>query len=171
MFCHNKLVKRSLYTEHDILPWVGLNMWEDNGLLARLFYYGDKLAQIHGSCYHYNRTNINAMTSGYGIRQVEQMIGIAEHLTEFFGTKKDAKELERTVLAFQYLARINLVTDSFAKLRRYNNTFKGSEAIIPYLDLNAFSNKGRFRFRMVKYHLGWLFVLMFKVKNLLSNRN
>ncbi len=171
MFCHNKLVKRSLYTKHDILPWVGLNMWEDNGLLARLFYYGDKLAQIHGSCYHYNRTNINAMTSGYGIRQVEQMIGIAEHLTEFFGTKKDAKELERTVLAFQYLARINLVTDSFAKLRRYNNTFKGSEAIIPYLDLNAFSNKGRFRFRMVKYHLGWLFVLMFKVKNLLSNRN
>ena len=158
-------------SEHDILPWVGLNMWEDNGLLARLFYYGDKLAQIHGSCYHYNRTNINAMTSGYGIRQVEQMIGIAEHLTEFFGTKKDAKELEKTVLAFQYLARINFVTDSFAKLRRYNNTFKGSEAIIPYLDLNAFSNKGRFRFRMVKYHLGWLFVLMFKVKNLLSNRN
>lgn len=167
MFCHNKLVKRSLYIEHDILPWIGLNMWEDNGLMTRLFYYGNKLAQIHGSCYHYNRTNINAMTSRYGIKQVEQMISIAEHLTEFFSTQNDAKDFEKTTMAFQYLARINLVTDSFANLHRYNNTFKGSEAIIPYLDSNAFSAKGRFRFRMLQYHLGWLFVLMFKVKNLL----
>ncbi len=168
MFCHNKLVNRSLYTKYDILPWIGLNMWEDNGLITRLFYYGDKLAQIHGSCYHYNRTNINAMTSGYGIKQVEQMIGIAEHLTEFFSTKLDAKDFEKTVMAFQFLARINLVTDSFTNLHRYNDTFKGSEAIIPYLDSNAFSIKGRFRFRMVKYHLSWLFVLMFKIKNLFN---
>lgn len=168
MFCHNKLIKRSLYTEHDILPWIGLNMWEDNGLITRLFYYGNKLAQIHGSCYHYNRTNINAMTSGYGIKQVEQMIGIAEHLTEFFSSKPDAKDFEKTVMAFQFLARINLVTNSFTRLRRYNNTFKGSEAIIPELDPNAFSTKGRFRFHMVQYHLGWLFVLMFKVKDLLK---
>lgn len=167
MFCHNKLVRRSLYIEHDILPWKGLNMWEDNGLITRLFYYGNKLAQIHGSCYHYNRTNMNAMTSGYGIKQVEQMIGIAEHLTDFFKSKPDAKEFEKTVMAFQFLARINLVTDSFANLRRYNNTFIGSEIIIPYLDSNAFSAKGRFRFRMVQYHLGWLFVLMFKVKKCL----
>lgn len=167
MFCHNKLVKRSLYTEHDILPWVGLNMWEDNGLLPRVFYYGDKLVQIHDSYYHYNRTNINAMTSGYGIKQVEQMISIAEHLTDFFESKPDAKDFDKTVKAFQFLAKINLVTDSFANLRRYNNTFKDSESIIHELDLNAFSAKGRFRFRMVKYHLGWLFVLMFKMKKFL----
>ena len=109
MFCHNKLVKRSLYTEHDILPWVGLNMWEDNGLLPRVFYYGDKLVQIHDSYYHYNRTNINAMTSGYGIKQVEQMISIAEHLTDFFESKPDAKDFDKTVKAFQFLAKINLV--------------------------------------------------------------
>lgn len=168
MFCHNKLVKRSLYTDNNILPWAGLNMWEDNGLLTRLFYYGNKLVQIHGSCYHYNRCNINAMTAGYGIKQVEQMIGIAEHLTEFFRSKPDAKDFEKTIMAFQFLARINLVTDSFTNLKRYTKTFKGSEAIISELDLNAFSTKGRFRFRMVKYNLAWLFVLMFKVKNVLN---
>ena len=112
-------------------------------------------------------TNINAMTSGYGIKQVEQMISIAEHLTDFFESKPDAKDFDKTVKAFQFLAKINLVTDSFANLRRYNNTFKDSESIIHELDLNAFSAKGRFRFRMVKYHLGWLFVLMFKMKKFL----
>lgn len=170
MFCHNKLVKRSLYTEYDILPWIGLNMWEDNGLLTRLFYYGNRLAQIHGSFYHYNRTNVNAMTAGYGIKQVEQMIGIAEHLTQFFNGKHDADEFQKTVMAFQFLARINLVTDSFANWHRYKKTFQGSEVIIPYLDPNAFSPKGRFRFRMVQHHLGWLFVLLFKVRNIFRSK-
>lgn len=169
-FTHNKLVKRSLYVDSKVLPWDGLNMWEDNGLMARLFYFGHKLAQIHGPCYHYNRTNVNAMTAGYGIKQVEQMIGIAENLTTFFRSKTDAHEFEKTVLAFQFLARINLVTCSFTNLRRYYNTFKGSESIIKELDVEAFSRKGRFRFCMVKWHLAWLFVLMFKVRNLLLCR-
>lgn len=170
--CHmstcNKLVRRSIYTDYGILPWIGLNMWEDNGLLTRVFYYAKKITYVDDCYYHYNRYNLGAMTSSYGIKQVEQMIDIAQHLTEFFKSKLDAKDFEKTVMAFQFLARINLVTDSFVNLCRYNNTFKGSEAIIPELASNAFSAKGRFRFLMVKYHLGWLFVFMFKVKNLLK---
>lgn len=166
MSCCNKLIKKSIYYNNNILPWVGLNMWEDNGLMARIFYHSSRIENILGPVYHYNRTNTRAMTSGYGIKQVEQMIDVATNLTKFFNEKKDAKDFKKTVMAFQFLARINLVTDSFANLRRYNNTFKGSEAIIPYLDKYAFSAKGRFRFYMVRYHLSWLFVLMFKVKNL-----
>lgn len=170
MHVHNKLIKRSIYIDNDIMPWDGLNMWEDNGLITRLFYYSTKLTQIHDSYYHYNRTNVNAMTSGYGIKQVEQMICVAKGLTEFFQTKPDAKEFEKTIKAFQFLARINLITDSFANFLRYKNTFRGSETIIPELDPKAFSAKGLFRFRMVQYHLGWLFVLMFKVKNLIKDK-
>lgn len=165
MFCHNKLVRRTLYSDNDICPWIGLNMWEDNGFITRLFYYGDKLAQIHDSFYHYNRTNVNAITSGYGIKHVEQMVEIATRLTEFFNSKPDAKDFEKTVMAFQFLSRINYVTDSFRNLKKYNSTFVGSEKIMSELDPNAFSSKGKFRFYMVKYHLSWLFVSMFKFKN------
>lgn len=168
MYTVNKLVKRSLITEHNILPWAGLNMWEDNGLCTRLLYYAGHVEFVHESYYHYNRMNENAITYSYGIKSIEQMIGVAKHLTEFFKSIPDAKEFEKTAMAFQYLARINLITDSFNNLLRYNRTFKGSEAIIPELDPNAFSTKGRFRFRMVQYRLGWLFVLMFKMKNLLQ---
>ncbi len=167
LFCHNKLVKRTLYTDNDILPWVGLNMWEDNGLFARLFYHARKVVQTHGPVYHYNRTNIGAMTAGYGEKQVNQMIAVAEHLAEFFQSKPDAKEFEKTVNAFKYLAKLNLITDSFANYRRYKSLFPESNSIISVLDRNAFSRKGRIRFQMVRLGIAPFFILCFKLKNLL----
>lgn len=168
MHCWNKLVRRSLYADNDVLPWVGLNMWEDNGLMTRLFYHADKLSVVRSSYYHYNRANLGAMTNGYGQKQVKQMIGVAERLTEFFESKPDAKEFEKTVMAFQFLAKLNLITDSFSRIKEYKRLFPGSEAIMPELDPKAFSVKGRFRFNTVRHHLAWLFVLMFKVKKLLG---
>lgn len=168
LFCHNKLVKRSIYTDNDILPWDGLNMWEDNGLFARLFYYADKVVTSQGrACYHYNRMNDGAMTSDYGIKQVEQMIGIASNLADFFESKSDGNDFKKTVDAFKYLARINLITDSFANYQRFKHTFSGSGYIAADLDPRAFSAKGRFRYRMVKFGLARLFIIMFKVRNLL----
>lgn len=166
LFCHNKLVRRSLYADNKVLPWVGLNMWEDNGLFARLFYYAGKIVQIHGGpLYHYNRTNANAMTAGYGIKQVEQMIGIARNLSEFFEAQPDGEEFRKTVDAFKYLARINLITDSFSNYRLFKKTFPESKNIAFKLDRKAFSAKGRFRFDMVRFGLAPLFILMFKLKN------
>ena len=168
LFLHNKLVRRELYVKYDVYPWDGLNMWEDNGLIARLLYYGGTVSQIRNVYYHYNRTNINATTVGYGEKHVAQMIGIAQHLTEFFESKPDAKDFTQTVKAFQFLARINLITDSFKNVKRYNQTFVGSESIIPMLDKRAFSFKGKLRFLMVKWHLTYLFVLLFKMYRLVK---
>lgn len=168
MFCHNKLVKRSIYKENDILPWDGLNMWEDNGLFARLFYYADKIVQAHGPVYHYNRCNVSAMTAGYGEKQINQMIGIAQHLTEFFQSKPDYKDFEKTVFAFQYLSKLNLITDSFKNYRRYKSLFVECNSIIDELDIKAFSLKGKIRFQMVKYGMAPLFIILFKFKSILS---
>lgn len=169
MFCHNKLVRNSLYKDNNIYPWVGLNMWEDNGLFPRLFYHADKISQIHGGpLYHYNRANVNAMTSGYGIKQIEQMLEIARHLADFFSSKPDAAEYTKTVDAFKYLARLNLVTDSFRNYKLFRKTFPESRYIASELDKGAFSSKGLFRFNLVKSGLAPLFILMFKVKNMMS---
>ncbi|MBD5415553.1 MAG: glycosyltransferase family 2 protein [Bacteroides sp.] len=167
LFCHNKLVKRSLYTDNGVLPWDGLNMWEDNGLFARLFYYAENIVQIHGGpVYHYNRANVNAMTSGYGLKQVEQMIGIADKLSEFFAAKSDYNEYKKTVDAFKFLAKINLITDSFDNYRLYKATFPGVNYITSELDRHAFSTKGRLRFNFVRLGLAPLFILLFKIKNM-----
>lgn len=168
LFCHNKLVKRSIYTDNDVLPWEGLNMWEDNGLFARLFYYADKIAQAHGPVYHYNRCNVGAMTAGYGISQVNQMIGVAKNLTVFFESKPDAEDFSKTVQAFQYLAKLNLITDSYRNLSLFKETFPGSDEIASELDKGAFSSKGKIRFFFAKHHLSFVFVTLFKLKNLIG---
>lgn len=163
MYCHNKLIKRELYTKYDIYPWDGLNMWEDNGLITRLFYHANNIVQVHGTYYHYNKANTNSISAHYGDKQVEQMIGIAEHLTVFFKNKPDANDYEKTIMAFQFLAKLNLITTKWSKLKRYYTIFPKCEKIIPELDINAFSQKGKIRFLFVKYHCAWLFVLLFKI--------
>ncbi len=165
MYAWNKLVKRSLYVDHDILPFEGINMWEDNGLLLRLFYYAQRVSYINKAVYHYNRMNMAAMTKGYGRHAVIQMIRCASLIDTFFQAKPDFKRFEKTVLALKFYARINLVTDSYKGLSTYYSTFPESDVIIPEISLEAFSKKGRIRFLFVKYHLAWLFVMIFKVKN------
>ena len=165
MYAWNKLVKRSLYVDHDILPFEGINMWEDNGLLLRLFYYAQRVSYINKAVYHYNRMNMAAMTKGYGRHAVIQMIRCASLIDTFFQAKPDFKRFEKTVLALKFYARINLVTDSYKGLSTYYSTFPESEVIIPEISLEAFSKKGRIRFLFVKYHLAWLIVMIFKVKN------
>lgn len=168
MSCCNKMVKRSIYTDNAIFPWTGLNMWEDNGLTTRLLYHANRISRITDDAYHYNRTNVNAMTSGYGIKQVEQMIAVANNLSEFFKGKSDYESYKKTVDAFKYYASINLITDSFNNYYRYKNTYPESKYINRELDINAFSSKGRIRFKMVKYGLAPLFIMMFKIKKLYS---
>lgn len=171
MVFHNKLVKRSLYADNDILPWKGLNMWEDNGVFARLLYHAGKVVQAHGPLYHYNRGNESAMTARYGDRQIDQMIGIARNISDFFQSKPDAKEFEKTAMAFQYLAKINLITDSFKNFRKFRVLYPESNSIVDDLDPKAFSLKGRLRFYFVKNGLAPLFILAFKAKNLFLNHN
>lgn len=170
MYTWNKLAKRSLYVNHDILPFEGINMWEDNGLFLRLFYYAQRVSYINKVVYHYNRMNMVAMTKGYGRDAVTQMIQCASLIDAFFHTKPDFKRFEKTVLALKFYARINLITDSYKLLRTYYSTFPETNAIIPEISLDAFSRKGRIRFLFVKYHLAWLFIMMFKLKNFFKTK-
>lgn len=167
MFVHDKLIRRNLYTDNGILPWPGLDMWEDNALIARVFYFANKISSISGSYYHYNRANMKSMTAGYGIRQVRQMIDVAAKLTEFFESRPDHDDMRLTKLSFQYLAKINLITDSFEQLKEYHRIFPESDEVIQHIPLHSFSTAGKIRFLMVKYHLAKLFVALYKCRKMI----
>lgn len=163
MYTVNKLVKSNVYKDNDILPYDGIEMWEDNGLMLRVFYYAKGLAYINDATYHYCRDNTQAITYGYGRKHVDQMIKCAGLLYNFYRSKPDFEEYEKTSLAIKFLARINLVTTSFKALRDYHNVYPESDSIIPLIGENSFSSKGLVRFKFVKYRLAWLFVLLYKI--------
>ncbi|WP_195408419.1 glycosyltransferase family 2 protein [Bacteroides congonensis] len=163
MYTVNKLVKANVYKDNNLLPYEGINMWEDNGLMLRVFYYAKGLAQIDNATYHYFRGNEQALTHNYGRKAVDQMIKCAGYLYNFYEEKTDFKEYEKTALAIKFFARINLITTTFGGLREYYQLFPESDAVIPFISDNAFSSKGIIRFKFVKYNLAWLFVLLFKV--------
>lgn len=107
------------------------------------------------------------MTNGYGQEAVNQMIDCAKQIDIFFREKNDFQLFEKTDLALKFYARINLITDNFAGLKEYKSTFPESNKIIPQLKLDAFSLKGKIRFFAVKYKFTRLFVIFFKLKNML----
>ena len=170
MFTVNKLVKRSIYTDNGILPFEGVNMWEDNGLMLRVLYYANRISSITGPAYHYNHTNMGAMTASYGRSAVDQMLKCADLLGKFFAEKSDAQEYAKTVNAVKYLAKLNLITTDFTGIREFKQTFPESDEAVNYISLNAFSTKGKIRFLFVKYHMAWLFVTLFKCASLFSKR-
>lgn len=169
MFTHDKLIRRTIYTDNGILPWPGLDMWDDNSIITRVYYFADKISSVTGTYYHYNRTNTKSITTGYGIRQVRQMIGVAEKLTEFFESQPDHDDMRLSKLTFQYLAKINLITDSFEQLKEYHRIFPESDEVIPLIPLHSFSTAGKIRFLMVKYHLATLFVALYKCRKMLGH--
>ena len=165
MYAWNKLTRRSVIVDNDLLPYESINMWEDSGMFLRVFYYAKGLSGITMSVYHYNRANTSAMTHGYGPEAVNQMIDCARRINSFFKSKPDYELFKKTALAIKFYARINLITDSYEGLREYKKTFPESDAIIPEIKLNAFSAKGKIRFLAVKYKLAWLFIALFKLRN------
>ena len=162
MFTVNKLVKREIYYQNNILPFEGVNMWEDNGLMFRVLYYADKVSSIHGSAYHYNHTNNAATTASYGRQQVNQMLKCADLLDKFFVEKEDAIRFRKSINTIKYLAKLNLITTSYKGIREFKDFYPESNEAVNYISLNAFSTKGKIRFLFVKYHMAWLFVTLFK---------
>lgn len=166
----NKLVRRSILVDNDILPYEGINMWEDNGVMFRVFYYAQGLSRITDSYYHYDRANESSITYSYGRPVIEQMLNCARYLSKFFKEKPDYEDYKKTILALKFYARIELVATEFSWLKEYYKIFPETDAIISDIPRNAFSKRGYIRFWFVKNHLAWLFVLMFKCYSRIRKR-
>lgn len=157
-----KLIRRNILIENNLYPFEGINLWEDNGLMLRAFYYVNKISAITGAAYHYNQANINAMTVSYGRQGIDQMIRCAMLIDDFYSSVQDAERYTKTVNALKFLAKINLITTRYDWLKEFYALFPESNEAVNYISLNAFSAKGKIRFLFVKYHMAWLFVTLFK---------
>ena len=134
--------------------------------MFRVFYYADRIAFINDAAYHYNQANLNAITATFGRLEINQMLNCAKLIDAFYANKPDKEAYLKSVNAVKFLAKLYLVTTRFDWLKEFYEVFPESDEAVKYVSLNAFSTKGKIRFLFVKYHIAWLFVILFKTFNL-----
>ncbi len=83
----NRLVRRSLYEDHDIYPFEGIDHGEDYGLTARMRFFARKTAVIREALYHYNRCNVHSLVATMDGTGFEQRLQIGGMLERFYAAQ------------------------------------------------------------------------------------
>jgi Glycosyltransferases, probably involved in cell wall biogenesis len=83
------LLRRSLYTENNIIEHEGINMGEDYQTLPRITYYAKKINVIHEALYFYVVLNEDSYSNSFSMDKNIQYWRAVDVLEEFFSNKGD----------------------------------------------------------------------------------
>ena len=124
----NKLVKRNLFVENDILFPSGHSMGEDMTMI-RLAACAKKVAYVDDALYHYVRSNSEAMTQSYNERHLVDVHYNVDETIAFLVTK--GLDTEKEMAFFKLNVKLPfLVTDSWDSYRRWNEWYPEANAYI-----------------------------------------
>lgn len=82
-----RIIRRSLYTDHDIEAVEGINQAEDYQVMPRLAYYANVVESLNEPLYFYDRTNENSYSNNFDIKKSVQISMAGEVLRNFFNDK------------------------------------------------------------------------------------
>lgn len=95
----NRLVSREVFERNTILPFEGVNMWDDVGLATRVRFYCRSTSVINREFYHYNRQNeVSTTRRPLDERYREQSLCI-DFIEQFFRTE-GASEKYRLFISY-----------------------------------------------------------------------
>jgi len=84
-FVTGKLIRKNIYTKHNIRAKEGVNVGEDLQVLSKLIYFSNSYASVDHSVYNYYRfINPNALTGKITLGSIKQDIASMEIVAEFF---------------------------------------------------------------------------------------
>ena len=78
----NKLIKTSLYREHNIYPIIGVQMWDDYIFTNGCAIYAEKIAYCRKVLYHYNQMNMGAMTKSKSAKNYQDIVTVISSLSK-----------------------------------------------------------------------------------------
>lgn len=126
----NKLVKRSLYVENDILFPTGHGMGEDMTMI-RLVLCATSVAYVSKALYHYVRSNTEAMTQVYNERHMADVRYNVDETIAFIESKGVCSDVD--IALFKLNVKLPfLVTDDRTSYRRWNEWYPESNKYISY---------------------------------------
>lgn len=86
----NRMVRKEL--AQTVLPFDGINMWDDVGMAIRLRFLSRKTVVINKSFYHYTCNNKNSTTKRTDLNKLYEMVKCVNELQEFFVHKNVFKK-------------------------------------------------------------------------------
>jgi glycosyltransferase involved in cell wall biosynthesis len=160
----NKLVKRNLYTEHQIQFPDGYSMGEDMTML-KLFAYAQTVSYLPHALYHYIQLNQNAYTKTCSEQALLQIRHNVDDIILFFSTTFGDKydvELQFFKLNVKYPF---LISEDRISYRRWLTWYPEAN---PYIDQNtSFSCRAKILQKMAILHQFWfvrLHYILFKIR-------
>lgn len=111
----NKLVKKTLYSEHSIKFPNGINMWEDLYTSVRLFYYSQKITYIPQAFYHYFQQNSDSLVNNLSLKKIEERIEICNLIEKFFHTNNAMEDFTPALQQRKLWAKMEFAADKSLK--------------------------------------------------------
>lgn len=79
----NKLIKKSLYFDNNIMPPSEISLLEDKWLTVRLIYFSNKIAYVPKAFLFYRQDNSNSLSKGFNDRKINDLRWYVETTSEF----------------------------------------------------------------------------------------
>lgn len=156
----NRLISRKIYEQHEVIPYEGVNMWDDVGLAVRLRYYIQTTSVVNKAFYHYNRINETSTTRRPVIERIKEQMECVRCIEEFFTVHNSFEKYKEFVAYLKILSKEELFTSNYIK--NWLNCFPESNDYIyrlPILNVHFGKRYVFFMWLVAKLGIyGWYFI-------------
>ncbi|MDE6049742.1 MAG: glycosyltransferase [Paramuribaculum sp.] len=130
----NKLVRKSLLTDNDIMPMNGIDCWEDVNIMSRAFAVADKTVIVDSVVYNYTVDDRIASLSNtqhdLAMRQREMCSLLVE---KWFVENGLVDEYEKFILLMKFHAKIKLLRGDYCDISKWRETYPEVNERIMYI--------------------------------------
>ncbi|WP_298046071.1 glycosyltransferase [uncultured Bacteroides sp.] len=119
----NKLIKTSLYREHDIYPIIGVQMWDDYIFTNGCVIYAEKIAYCRKVLYHYNQMNIGAMPKSKSAKNYQDIVTVISSLFEQIIKARLDDILEEEMIKMKLFAKSYLLYPPYKNYDEWLNLY------------------------------------------------
>lgn len=125
----NKLVRRSLYTDNDIVFPAGYGMGEDMTMM-RLFVNANRVTYLPKAFYHYLKLNTGAFSQTYSERHLQELKHNVSCISDYMQAKY-GNALEKELAFFKLEAKFPfLISDDFKKYKLWQEWYPEANSYI-----------------------------------------
>lgn len=127
----NKLLRRSLLEEKEILPYPGVDCWGDLGVVSRFMAFKPKVKVIAAPFYHYIiDPGKKSLSRDRKTRVLEDHLMMALLLEKWFNDNGFATENEEFLNHLKFIAKVKFLRGRDKEVKKWKCTFPETNAVI-----------------------------------------